>query len=45
MTLYLQNAQYIDSQTLKISSTNLAVEEGATGGVTLMDAIPSAGER
>ena len=40
MTLYLQNTNYIDSQTLKISSSHLAVEEGATGDVTLIDVIP-----
>ncbi|MBL4903126.1 MAG: amidohydrolase family protein [Desulfocapsa sp.] len=45
MTLYLQNAQYIDSQTLQVSSTHLAVEVGATGGVKLIDVIPPTDER
>lgn len=44
MTLYLKDARYIDSQTLQVSSTNLAVEEGAVGGVRLIDAIPPTSE-
>ncbi len=45
MTLYLQNARYIDSETLEVSSTNLAVEEGAGGSVTSIAAVPPAAER
>jgi cytosine/adenosine deaminase-related metal-dependent hydrolase len=45
MTLYLQNTQYVDARTLHVSSTHLAVEEGANGGVTLIDSIPLSGER
>ncbi len=45
MTLYLQNCQYIDSETLQVSSAHLAVEKGNTGGLTLIDAIPEPGAR
>ena len=45
MTLYLQNARYIDPDTLAVSTTHLAVEEGADGTVQLVDTIPSVGER
>ncbi len=45
MTIYLQNSRYIDPDTLKISSTHLAVEDGGDGGVQLIDTIPPAGER
>lgn len=44
MTLYLKNTRYIDSQTLNITSTHLAVEEGVEGGVSLIDHIPAAAE-
>ncbi len=45
MTLYLRDARYIDSESLVVSATHLAVEEGASGGVHLLDIIPAAGER
>ncbi len=45
MTLYLQNTRYIDPDTLAVSTTHLAVEEGADGTVQLVDTIPSVGER
>ena len=45
MTLYLRNARFIDDETLKVTSTHLAVEEGAGGGISLIEAIPTAGER
>ena len=45
MTLYLQNARHIDDRTLKITSTDLAVEEGADGSVQLIDNIPGPDER
>ena len=45
MTLYLRNSRYIDPDTLEITTTHLAVEEGAEGTVTLIDTIPPAGER
>jgi cytosine/adenosine deaminase-related metal-dependent hydrolase len=45
MTLYLQNARYIDPKTLEVSSTHLAVEEGAMGDLILLATIPPTGER
>jgi len=45
MTLYLQNTQYIDAQTLNVSSTHLAVEQGAGGSVVKIDQIPLPGDR
>ena len=45
MTLYLKNARYIDAETLKVSATHMAVEEGAKGGISLIDSIPAAGDR
>ncbi len=45
MTLYLQNTRYIDSKTLSVTSTHLAVTKGAGGTVSLIDTIPSAQER
>ncbi len=45
MTIYLENIRYIDPDTLAISSTHLAVEEGADGAVTPIDALPPAAER
>jgi len=45
MTLYLQNARYIDPDSLAITSTHLAVTDGPDGGVQPIDTIPTAGER
>ncbi len=45
MTLYLENIRYIDPDTLALSSTHLAVEEGADGAVTPIAALPPAAER
>ncbi len=45
MTLYLKNTRYIDAETLKVSSTHIAVEEGARGGISLIDSIPAADAR
>jgi cytosine/adenosine deaminase-related metal-dependent hydrolase len=45
MTLYLRDARYIDSESLQVSSSHLAVEEGASAGAALLESIPPAGER
>lgn len=45
MTLYLKNAQYLDSKTLEITETNLAVEPGPKGGLKVVSNIPSISER
>jgi len=41
MTLYLKDAQFIDYQSFEISNTNLAVESGPTGSISLASNIPS----
>ena len=41
MTLYLKNANYLDAKTLVIRSSNLAVEEGPTGGLTFPETLPA----
>ncbi|KAB1443130.1 amidohydrolase family protein [Pseudodesulfovibrio senegalensis] len=45
MTLYLKNARYIDSETLKVRSTTLAVEPGPEGAIALINDIPNEDER
>ena len=40
MTLYLKDAKFIDWQNFKISSTNIAVETGPTGSISLTSSIP-----
>ncbi len=42
MTLYLKDAKFIDWQSFEISNTNLAVESGPTGSISLSSAIPGA---
>ena len=41
MTLYLKNATFLDWQTLKMTKTHLAVEEGPFGGISLITAMPA----
>ena len=45
MTIYLQDTRYTDPDTLALSGTHLAVEEGADGTVTPIAAVPPAAER
>ncbi len=45
MTLYLRNCRFIDPDTLAVTTTDLAVEEGPGGGVQPIAAIPSSGEQ
>lgn len=40
MTIYLKDAKFIDWQNFKISSTNLAVEAGPKGSISLSSTIP-----
>ena len=40
MTLYLKDAQFIDYQSFAVSSTNLLVEPGPDGSISLLDNIP-----
>ena len=40
MTLYLKNAQFIDYQSFAITNTNLAVEPGPAGSISLSAKIP-----
>ncbi len=42
--LYLEDATYIDWQTLAITRGHLAVEPGPTGSVHTVDAIPAGSE-
>ncbi len=42
MTLYLKDAKFIDWQSFEISNTNLAVESGPTGTISLSSNIPGA---
>jgi cytosine/adenosine deaminase-related metal-dependent hydrolase len=42
MTLYLKDAKFIDWQSFEISNTNLAVESGPTGSISLSSNIPGA---
>jgi cytosine/adenosine deaminase-related metal-dependent hydrolase len=42
MTLYLKDAAFVDWQSLEITKTHLAVEEGAAGGLNLIAALPAA---
>ncbi len=43
MSLYLRNARFIDWQTLKIRSTHIKVDEGASGGISFMDTLGDMG--
>ena len=45
MMLYLKNALYLDYKTLEISNTDLAVEPGPQGKITLLKTIPALAER
>lgn len=42
MSLFLKNTRLIDWQTMQIKSTDIKVEEGPTGGISLVDSIPAA---
>jgi cytosine/adenosine deaminase-related metal-dependent hydrolase len=42
MTLYLKDAKFIDWQSFEISNTNLTVESGPTGSISLSSNIPGA---
>ncbi len=39
MTLYLKDATYLDAETLEIRRTNIAVEEGPGGGLSLLETL------
>jgi len=41
MTLYLKDARFIDWQSFEISHTNLAVESGQNGAISLSPTVPS----
>ena len=43
MTLYLKDAQFIDYQSLTITRTNLAIEAGPAGSISLAATIPAPG--
>ncbi|MDL2226976.1 amidohydrolase family protein [Deltaproteobacteria bacterium OttesenSCG-928-M10] len=45
MTLYLKNALYLDYKTLDLTAADLAVDEGANGGIKLIRAVPPLAER
>jgi cytosine/adenosine deaminase-related metal-dependent hydrolase len=41
MTLYLKDTTFLDWQSLEVKKTDLAVEEGPTGGISFITAVPS----
>jgi len=41
MTLYLKNANFIDYQSFEINHTNITVESGPTGSITLSKNVPA----